>query len=132
MLFDTSKKVLDSRFLKKDDVIKPGETIAFDSYLIDIGEHQGGCSSDSKAPGDKFTNFKGTKMDRQKTYLHTDTHETVGKRGKHTIIVILKGYIWPGIIWHIGYFSCLFIYWFFNIGCLFISFAFYISTNGYR
>ncbi|ESW32185.1 hypothetical protein PHAVU_002G300700 [Phaseolus vulgaris] len=80
MLFDTSKKVLDSRFLKKDDVIKPGETIAFDSYLIDIGEHQGGCSPDSKAPGDKFTNFKGTKMDRQKTYLHTDTHETVGKR----------------------------------------------------
>ncbi|BAT72962.1 hypothetical protein VIGAN_01041000 [Vigna angularis var. angularis] len=79
-LFDTSKKVLDSRFLKKDDVIKPGESIAFDSYLIDIGEHQGGCSPDSKVPGDKFTNVEGTQTDIQKTYLQTDTHVTVEKR----------------------------------------------------
>ncbi|XP_027918527.1 uncharacterized protein LOC114177400 isoform X2 [Vigna unguiculata] len=79
-LFDTSKKVLDSRFLKKDDVIKPGESIAFDSYLIDIGEHQGGCSPDSKVPGDKFTNVEGTQTDIQKTYFQTDTHVTVGKR----------------------------------------------------
>ncbi|XP_022640003.1 uncharacterized protein LOC106767578 isoform X2 [Vigna radiata var. radiata] len=79
-LFDTSKNVLDSRFLKKDDLIKPGESIAFDSYLIDIGEHQGGCSPDSKVLGDKFTNVEGTQTDIQKTYLQTDTHVTAEKR----------------------------------------------------
>lgn len=109
-LFDTSKNVLDSRFLKKDDLIKPGESIAFDSYLIDIGEHQGGCSPDSKVLGDKFTNVEGTQTDIQKTYLQTDTHVTAEKRGKHTMIVIGKGYIRPVVFWHFEYFSCLFIY----------------------
>ncbi|RDX90192.1 hypothetical protein CR513_27974, partial [Mucuna pruriens] len=79
MLFDTSKKLLDSRFLKKDDVIKPGESIAFDSYLIDIGEHQRSCTPDSNVLGDECTNVKRMKMDKQKTTLETDTHVTVGK-----------------------------------------------------
>ncbi|KAK7399083.1 hypothetical protein VNO78_10258 [Psophocarpus tetragonolobus] len=79
MLFDTSRKLLDSRFFKKDDVIKPGESISFDSYLIDIGEHQGSCTPDSNVLGDKCTNVKGVKMDRQKTSLQTDAHATAGK-----------------------------------------------------
>lgn len=33
--------ILHSRFLKKDDIIKSGETLAFDSYLVDIGDLHG-------------------------------------------------------------------------------------------
>lgn len=74
--------------MKKDDVIKPGESIAFDSYLIDIGEHQGSCTPDSNVIGDKCTNVKRMQMDRKKASLETDAHATVGKSGKLTIIVI--------------------------------------------
>lgn len=42
MLFDEWDKLLESRFVKKDDVIRPGETLSFDSYLVDIGELCGG------------------------------------------------------------------------------------------
>ncbi|KAK6146478.1 hypothetical protein DH2020_020347 [Rehmannia glutinosa] len=38
MLYDEWDKLLESRFVKKDDVIKSGETLAFDSYLVDIAE----------------------------------------------------------------------------------------------
>jgi hypothetical protein len=41
LLYDASRKLLDSRFLKKDEVIKSGESIAFDGHLIEIGEHEG-------------------------------------------------------------------------------------------
>ncbi|XP_040986379.1 uncharacterized protein LOC121234499 [Juglans microcarpa x Juglans regia] len=40
MLFDESRKLLNSRFLKKDEVIRSGESIAFDSHLVEIGEHE--------------------------------------------------------------------------------------------
>ncbi|KAL2342652.1 hypothetical protein Fmac_003937 [Flemingia macrophylla] len=76
MLFDTSRKLLDSKFHKKDDVIKPGESISFDSYLIDIGEqtgHQGSCTPDSNVQGDKCTDVKRMKLNRQKT-LENETH----------------------------------------------------------
>ncbi|CAJ1937221.1 unnamed protein product [Sphenostylis stenocarpa] len=78
ILFDTSKKLLDSRFRKKDDVIKPGESIAFDSYLIDICEHQG-SSPDSKVPGYRLTNVEEMRMDTQKNCLQSDTHVNAGK-----------------------------------------------------
>ncbi|PIN04381.1 hypothetical protein CDL12_23083 [Handroanthus impetiginosus] len=42
MLYDESEKLLESRFVKKDDIINSGETLAFDSYLVDIGELCGG------------------------------------------------------------------------------------------
>ncbi|KAI3453355.1 hypothetical protein Pfo_010018 [Paulownia fortunei] len=42
MLYDEWEKLLESRFVKKDDVIKSGETLAFDSHLVDIGELCGG------------------------------------------------------------------------------------------
>lgn len=41
LLYDASRKLLDSRFLKKDAVIKSGESIAFDGHLVEIGEHEG-------------------------------------------------------------------------------------------
>lgn len=42
MLYDEWDKLLETRFVKKDDVIKSGETVTFDSYLVDIGELYGG------------------------------------------------------------------------------------------
>ncbi|KAL5188906.1 hypothetical protein HKD37_05G014245 [Glycine soja] len=85
MLFDTSRKLLDSRFLKKDDVIKSGESIAFDSYLIDIGKQQGSCTPDSNVLADKCTDVKAMKMDRQKTSLKTDTHVVLYDLSKRPI-----------------------------------------------
>ncbi|XVF29806.1 hypothetical protein REPUB_Repub16aG0002800 [Reevesia pubescens] len=41
MLYDGSKKLINSRFLKKDEVIQSGESIAFDAHLVDIGEAEG-------------------------------------------------------------------------------------------
>ncbi|KAG9143428.1 hypothetical protein Leryth_023003 [Lithospermum erythrorhizon] len=41
ILYDECKNVLDSRFVKKDDVIQSGEAIAFDSYLVDIDHLEG-------------------------------------------------------------------------------------------
>ena len=41
MLFDASRKLLDSRFLKKDEVIRSGELVAFDGHLVEVGELDG-------------------------------------------------------------------------------------------
>ncbi|GFP94949.1 hypothetical protein PHJA_001639300 [Phtheirospermum japonicum] len=38
LLYDEWDKLLESRFVKKEDVIKSGETLTSDSYLVDIGE----------------------------------------------------------------------------------------------
>ncbi|KAL1556372.1 hypothetical protein AAHA92_12007 [Salvia divinorum] len=38
MLYDEWDKLLETRFVKKDDLITSGETITFGSYLIDLGE----------------------------------------------------------------------------------------------
>ncbi|KAF7139128.1 hypothetical protein RHSIM_Rhsim07G0080700 [Rhododendron simsii] len=40
-LYDTGRRLLDSRFLKKDEVIGSGESLALDVHLIDIGEPEG-------------------------------------------------------------------------------------------
>ncbi|KAJ4957002.1 hypothetical protein NE237_013785 [Protea cynaroides] len=45
MLYDGSKKLLDTRFLKKDEVIGAGETLTFDAHLVDIGDPKGNHSS---------------------------------------------------------------------------------------
>lgn len=40
-LYDTGRRLLDSRFLKKDEVIGSGESLALDGHLVDIGEPEG-------------------------------------------------------------------------------------------
>ncbi|KAI9108434.1 hypothetical protein K1719_020625 [Acacia pycnantha] len=55
MLLDANKKLLDSKFLKKDDIIRPGESLAFDAYLVDVGENQGNHEPDSYDQGKKST-----------------------------------------------------------------------------
>ncbi|GMI78585.1 hypothetical protein HRI_001527800 [Hibiscus trionum] len=41
MLYDESKKQINSRFLKKDEVIQSGESIVFDAHLVNIGDAEG-------------------------------------------------------------------------------------------
>lgn len=41
ILYDDCENILHSRFVKKDEIIKSGETLAFDCYLVDIGEPHG-------------------------------------------------------------------------------------------
>ncbi|KAJ8764940.1 hypothetical protein K2173_010405 [Erythroxylum novogranatense] len=38
MLYDATRKSLDSRFLRKDEIIRSGESITFDTHLVDIEE----------------------------------------------------------------------------------------------
>lgn len=46
MLYDETRRLLASRFLIKDEIIRSGESIAFDGHLVDIGE----CEEDRKPP----------------------------------------------------------------------------------
>ena len=81
-LFDAHRNLLDSRFLKKDDLIKPGESIRFDTYLVDISEDQESNPPNSIVKGGNCTNVQRIqKIDRQKTSLDTDTPVSVGKHG---------------------------------------------------
>ncbi|KAF8380008.1 hypothetical protein HHK36_027477 [Tetracentron sinense] len=41
MLYDDCEKLLDSRYLKKDEVVGSGETLALDAHLVDIGDPDG-------------------------------------------------------------------------------------------
>ncbi|XP_052210451.1 uncharacterized protein LOC127813490 [Diospyros lotus] len=41
LLYDNFEKLLDSRILKKDEVVQSDETLAFDAYLVDIGDLDG-------------------------------------------------------------------------------------------
>ncbi|XP_034214579.1 uncharacterized protein LOC117626895 isoform X2 [Prunus dulcis] len=38
LLFDATEKLIDSKFLKKDEDIRSGESFTFDAHLVDIGE----------------------------------------------------------------------------------------------
>ncbi|XP_016470046.1 uncharacterized protein LOC107792351 isoform X2 [Nicotiana tabacum] len=44
MLYDATRRLLVSRFLKKNESIGSGESVTFDGYLVDIGE----CEGDQK------------------------------------------------------------------------------------
>ena len=46
LLYDATRKLIDSRFLKKGEAIRSGESIAFDyRNLIEIGEPEGNYKS---------------------------------------------------------------------------------------
>ncbi|MCD7450913.1 hypothetical protein HAX54_008975 [Datura stramonium] len=44
MLYDATRRLLDSRFLRKSENIMSGESVAFDGHLVEIGE----CEEDQK------------------------------------------------------------------------------------
>ncbi|XP_039168903.1 uncharacterized protein LOC104446112 isoform X2 [Eucalyptus grandis] len=64
MLYDGSDQLLECRILKNDEVVRSGETLTFNAYLVDVGEPEGGqkplddtyaCSRENKVP--KRTNL---------------------------------------------------------------------------
>lgn len=79
MLFDASRKLLDSRFLKQNDVIRVGESFAFNAYLVDIGESQGNQEPDSSVLRNKCTDAEGIRKMHGQQCL--DTRVTAGKSG---------------------------------------------------
>lgn len=42
MLCDSSEKLLECRLLKSDEVVRCGETLMFNAYLVDVGDLEGG------------------------------------------------------------------------------------------
>lgn len=58
LLYDETRRFLESRFLKMDEIIKSGESIAFDGHLVDIGE----LNKDDKLPMDFKVEGRISKM----------------------------------------------------------------------
>ena len=48
VLYDLSKRPLERRFLRKDEVIREGESVYFDGHLVEVGEHEGSHHSPVK------------------------------------------------------------------------------------
>lgn len=40
-LYDDCEKLLECRFLKNEEVVRCGETLAFNSYFVDVGDPEG-------------------------------------------------------------------------------------------
>ncbi|XP_047332301.1 uncharacterized protein LOC124935910 isoform X2 [Impatiens glandulifera] len=55
MLYDASGRLLDSKFLRKNEVIASGVSLILDGYLVDIGEPEGGGH---KPPSDPLNIIK--------------------------------------------------------------------------
>ncbi|CAK9159602.1 unnamed protein product, partial [Ilex paraguariensis] len=60
MLYDATRTLLDSGFLKMDEIIISGESLAFDAHLVDIGEIECDHKSpmDLKAPEKKLQEWE--------------------------------------------------------------------------
>ncbi|KAJ7952173.1 DUF2439 family protein [Quillaja saponaria] len=73
ILFDASRKFLDSRFLKKDEVVRTDESIAFDAYLVEIGEHEEDQKPNVNGQGNNCSTVarRGLKHE-QKNYANTN------------------------------------------------------------
>ncbi|XP_026399824.1 uncharacterized protein LOC113295714 [Papaver somniferum] len=41
LLYDSRKMLLDSKFLKKGEVVRSGETMLFDGHLVEVGDPEG-------------------------------------------------------------------------------------------
>lgn len=48
VLCDLSKRPLEHRFLKKDEVIRTGESVDFVGHLVEVGEPEGSLHSPAK------------------------------------------------------------------------------------
>lgn len=48
VLCDLSKRPLERRFLKKDEVIRAGESVYFNGHLVDVGDPEGSGQSPAK------------------------------------------------------------------------------------
>ncbi|KAL5747740.1 hypothetical protein ACOSP7_024757 [Xanthoceras sorbifolium] len=78
VLFDENRKLLDSRFLRRDEVIKSSESVAFDGHLVEIGELEENCEPlvDLNANGNN-SNIAGKSeaMHGQQTYIKNNKYD---------------------------------------------------------
>nr|GLL27557.1 uncharacterized protein LOC109148246 [Ipomoea trifida] len=74
MLYDAAKRLLDSKFLKRNEIIMSGESITFDGFLVEIGEMEGNHKPplDSKFQG---RNINGGKIGVMRDQVHSQ-HNT--------------------------------------------------------
>lgn len=71
-LYDLTRRVLDSKFLKKDEVIESGKSLVFDGHLIDVGEPEGDDNppSDMKAQGTNSSTGSKTELSQKQLAVH--------------------------------------------------------------
>ncbi|KNA22021.1 hypothetical protein SOVF_037920 isoform A [Spinacia oleracea] len=84
MLYDESEQLLDSKFLTKDEAVKPGESLTFASFLVDIGDFDNNCNPTSNAnpkPRDK------TQMPQREKSRHTFSSMKPNTAGRKTSLV---------------------------------------------
>ena len=79
LLFDETRKLLETRFLKKDEVIGSGESFAFNAHLVDIGEPEGNeAQADLKFQAKGFHGQKSWKLHREDDCIMIDDFEVKG------------------------------------------------------
>lgn len=78
MLYDAAKRLLDSKFLKRNEIIMSGESITFDGFLVEIGEMEGSHKPplDSKFQG---RNINGGKIGVMRDQVHSQHNTPVGR-----------------------------------------------------
>ncbi|KAF3448740.1 hypothetical protein FNV43_RR09453 [Rhamnella rubrinervis] len=75
LLFDSNRNLLDSRFLKKDEVIESEEAITFDAHLVEIGEPKG----DHKILTESNCNVTKEAGNMHGEHSHAHVNKAVGK-----------------------------------------------------
>ncbi|PHT92209.1 hypothetical protein T459_00091 [Capsicum annuum] len=68
MLYDATRRLLDSRFLRKSESIMSGISVTFDGHLVEIGE----CKEDKKPPKDISPQGKHSKELGERGPIHGD------------------------------------------------------------
>ena len=77
-MLDETKTVLHSRFLRKDEVIRAGILMKFDSYLIDVGELEGNNKTDLIALGNICNVEKTPKIPRDHDFHPSKSYRFKG------------------------------------------------------
>ncbi|KAL6182842.1 hypothetical protein ACLB2K_044254 [Fragaria x ananassa] len=76
MLYDATRKLLETRFLKKDEAIRSGESFAFSAHLVDIGVPEGNeAGADLKCEAKDFHVQKSRKLHGEDDCIIIDDFE---------------------------------------------------------
>lgn len=70
-MYDDSEKLIDSRFLKNDEVIGSGGTLTFEAHLVDIGslEEKGPFKNLNSSRNDSKLSEKAQNLQQKGTYI---------------------------------------------------------------
>lgn len=96
MLYDLTRKLIDSRFLKKEELIQSGESLTFATHLVDIGEPEVKKESpdDLNVQGKSFNVHQKTgKMHRQQEHLAVNNIVLKGSYDACQTVAFSGGYL---------------------------------------